>query len=121
MLGPPPDGLDSSRKGRRAPAKALHVAEVNVLLAHRSTSAKTRAGLPVPGTSLSGATITTAPVCGSVARLARLGEAVLARAEEEAVDGEGRVEGVGGAGVGADGLDADADRAVTRSRECGRR
>ena len=75
----------------------------------QGTKASTRAGLPVPPTSLSGATTTSAPVGGSSREVGELRDAVLAGAEEVRVDGERRVEAAGRAGVGADGLDADPD------------
>ena len=72
------------------------------------TNANTRDGEPVPSTSFSGATTTIAPWGGSSRQVRELGQAVLAGAEQEVVDREGRVEGVRGARVGADGLHADA-------------
>ena len=53
--------------------------------------------------------MTTAPVGGSSRQVLQLGQAVLAGTEQERVAGEGGVERVRRTGVGADGLDADAD------------
>ena len=79
------------------------------------TSANTRDGEPVPSTSFSGATTTIAPVRRQLGQVRELREAVLARAEQEVVDRERRVEGVRGARVGADGL-ARRRRRSARSR-----
>ena len=51
----------------------------------------------------------TAPVGGQLVEVLQLGQAVLARAEQERVAGERRVERVRGAGVGADRLDAEPE------------
>ncbi len=76
---------------------------------HRSTRASTRAGLPEPATMGSGAAMRTAPVAGSRATFCSCVKPVLAVAHQVGVARERRIEGVRGAGVGADRLRADAD------------
>ena len=75
----------------------------------RSTRARTRAGLPEPPTIGSGEAITTAPRGRQPVEVAQLREPVLARAEQERVARERRVEPGRAARVGADGLHAEPD------------
>ena len=102
-----PSRLDARPEtGRNTPKSICAVRQLD------GTSASTRAGDPVPSTSFSGATTTTAPFGGSSRQVRQLRQPVAVVAEQVLVHGEDRVEAARRARVDPDGLHAEAGDAA---------
>ena len=85
--------------------------------AYTGTIAITRRGLPLPLTTFSGAAMIDGAGRGQAIEVAQARQAELAGAVHDAVVRERRIEGPRLAGVGADGLDADAQHvAIVREQ-----